>query len=87
MSLTIMEGECSIGESLEGDPMKIKRCPCGVILTGKQKVRCAQCAIKENPGSSQCPYCFRWFISHGGNSYSREREHHARAACRKEMSA
>lgn len=63
--------------------MTIKKCQCGIILTGKQKVRCSQCSLKLNPGSSQCAHCFQWYISHGGNSHRKERELHATAKCKK----
>ena len=63
--------------------MKIKKCGCGQILTGRQKIRCSQCTLKANPGSSQCATCFQWYMSHGGSSYRKERELHASGKCKK----
>lgn len=63
--------------------MKTKRCPCGQILQGRQKVRCSQCYLKLHPGSSKCPHCFQWYMSHGGNSYGSIVKLHATAKCKK----
>lgn len=60
-----------------------RQCACGTPFEGRQKVRCSQCALRENPGSSQCATCFRWYMTHGGNSYAKEREFHAKGACKK----
>lgn len=67
--------------------MKPKRCPCGKILQGRQRVQCGQCYLKNHPGSSQCAYCYQWYMSHGGASYNSVVQLHAKAKCRKAVAA
>ena len=59
------------------------RCKCGQPL-GKRKLKCALCHIKSHPASSQCPTCFEWYYSHGGQSYAKDVKHHATRACKKQ---
>lgn len=62
---------------------KVKRCGCGKILQGRQRIQCSQCYLKHHPGSSQCPLCFRWYITHGGASYEVDRKFHNSGKCKK----
>ncbi len=69
---------------MEGESMKKHpRCACGKLLQGRQRIQCAECSLKSNPGSSQCAHCFRWYMSHGGSSYKTEILLHATGKCRK----
>jgi hypothetical protein len=67
------------------DPMSNpKRCPCGQILQGRQRIQCAQCYLKQHPGSSQCAICLQWYMSHGGKSHASTIKLHATGKCKKE---
>lgn len=58
-------------------------CECGTALVGKQTRWCTQCAIKRDPGSSQCPFCLVWYFTHSGRKGDlATMEHHAKGKCR-----
>jgi hypothetical protein len=63
---------------------KPKRCRCGQILQGRQRTQCAQCYLKAHPGSSKCPVCFQWYMSHGGKAYASVVKLHATSKCKKQ---
>lgn len=59
------------------------KCKCGRPLTGRRKVQCEQCYMKSHPASSQCPFCFEWFFSHGGQAHAKAIKFHAVGTCRR----
>lgn len=49
--------------------------------------RCDECRMKDDPASSQCPFCGEWYITHNSSRYASQSEehrvlqHHAQARC------
>jgi hypothetical protein len=40
-----------------------------------------------HPGSSKCPVCFQWYMSHGGKAYASVVKLHATSKCKKQEAA
>lgn len=60
----------------------VLHCECGEKLVGRQTRWCTQCAIKQDAGSSQCPYCFAWYFTHSGRKGDMgTMELHAKGRC------
>jgi hypothetical protein len=58
-------------------------CACGEALSGRSRVWCAQCVVKNHPGSSQCPFCLEWYYTHGGNIKESILSFHAKKHCKR----
>lgn len=58
-------------------------CACGEALTGRSRVWCAQCVVKNHPGSSQCAFCKEWYYTHSGNVRQSVLEFHAKKHCKR----
>jgi hypothetical protein len=57
-------------------------CPCGGPLLRPNAKQCRVCAMKEHPGSSQCPFCLGWYYTHSGQVVESTKQFHASRKCR-----